>query len=248
MKIHILSDLHTEFGSFEPPWVEADVVILAGDIGVGNGGLKWIQEHVPHTPVIYIAGNHEYYGRTLQKQLQELREATAGSHVHLLENDEVHLGDVVFLGCTLWTDFELFGDPDIVGYEVMQRMNDFSKIRVAPKYRKLHYQDAVGFHHRSVHWLEDKFEEHRGKKLVVVTHHAPSRQSIIEKYKANTLSAGFASDRDSLVAASGARLWVHGHVHSVHDYLLGETRVLCNPKGYPDEEVPGFNPALVLEV
>ena len=248
MKLHILSDLHTEFQGFKPPAVDADVVILAGDIGVGNQGLKWIKEHLPGKPIIYVMGNHEYYGRTLQKLLKELRDTTTGTSIHIMENDEVQIGDCVFLACTFWTDFKLFGEAHLIGYEAMQRMSDYSRIRIAPKYRKLHYLDTIGFHERSVTWLRDKFEEHQGKKLVVVTHHAPSRKALVEKYAQDPISAGFVSARESLVADSGARLWVHGHVHSVHDYTHGDTRVICNPRGYPDEGVEGFNPALVVEV
>ena len=150
MKLYILSDLHTEFHTFTPPAVEADAVILAGDIGVGKGGLKWIQAHFPDRPVLYTMGNHEYYGRTLQKHLQDVRDAAAGTSIHVMENDEVQIGDCIFLACTFWTDFELFGDAHLVGYEAMQRMSDYARIRVTPKYRKLHYLDNVGFHERSV--------------------------------------------------------------------------------------------------
>ena len=248
MKVHILSDLHTEFGPFEPPDVHADVVVLAGDVGVGKAGVEWIKKHFPKQHVIYVLGNHEFYGRTLQKLVKQLKEATKDTNIHLLENDEVKIGECVFLGCTLWTDFELFGEAHLAGYDVMERMRDFSVIRVSPKYRKLHYLDTVSYHRTSVSWLKEKFEEHQGSRVVVVTHHAPSSQSIIEKYKENILSAGFASKLEPLVAESGAQFWVHGHVHSVHDYKLGNTRVLCNPRGYPDEHVPEFNPSLVIEL
>ena len=248
MKFYILSDLHTEFGEFTPPEVDADVVVLAGDVGVGNNSVQWIKKYFPDKPVVFVTGNHEFYGRTLQKQLNAFREATANSNIHLLENDEVEIGEWIFLGCTLWTDFELFGDASIVGYDVMQRMSDFSVIRVQPKYRKLHYLDTVGFHRTSVAWLNEKFDEHGGKKIIVVTHHAPSSQAIIEKFKKSVISAAFASKLEELVASSGAALWIHGHVHSVHDYKLGDTRVICNPRGYPDEGVTGFNPSLVVEL
>ncbi len=248
MKIHILSDLHTEFEPFDPPLTDSDVVIIAGDAGVGLGGINWIDEHFEQKPVIYVAGNHEYYGKTLQKQLKQLEERAEGTRIHMLENGVAEIDGYVFLGCTLWTDFELFGDSEIAGYDVMRQMSDFSVIRVAPNYRKLNYRDTIRYHRASLSWLESKFEEYKDKKLIVVTHHAPSAQSITRQYQESIISAAFASNCEDIVSRSGALLWVHGHVHSVHDYYIGQTRVLCNPKGYPGEEVEEFNGSLVVEL
>ncbi len=107
MRLWILSDLHLEFGPVELPRVEADVVVLAGDVHKGRRGLAWARERFAATPVVYVLGNHEYYGEALPRLREKLEGEAAGSSVHLLENRAVEIGGVTFLGCTLWTDFEL---------------------------------------------------------------------------------------------------------------------------------------------
>ena len=138
MKLHILSDVHVEFGPYDAPETDADVVVLAGDIHVGRNGFDWAREQFPNKPVLYVLGNHEYYGKALPKFADKLRELAEGTNVHILEQDSLTLDGVTFLGCTLWTDFELFGDPRIAGYEAAQKMTDYKRIRVSPNYRRLH--------------------------------------------------------------------------------------------------------------
>ncbi len=108
MKLHILSDLHTEFADFSPPETGADVVILAGDIGVGLGGIEWAARRFPKAPVIYVPGNHEFYGHDIG--LTDQLKAAAPVDIHILNNDTLELERIRFLGCTLWTDFNLHGE------------------------------------------------------------------------------------------------------------------------------------------
>ena len=115
MRIHLLSDLHLEFAPFDLPAVDADVVVLAGDVHTGRNGLKWIRSAIPETPVIYVLGNHEFYGQTLPKLTDELQVEAEGANVHVLENDRIEIAGVTFLGATLWTDFAVNGDPVIGG-------------------------------------------------------------------------------------------------------------------------------------
>lgn len=248
MKLYVLSDVHIEFEPFEPPVVDADLVILAGDVHVKNMGLIWAQEKFKDIPVVYVLGNHEYYGEALPKHLEKLKEQAAGTNVTILENQSFEFGGVTFLGCTLWTDFRLFGDPRIAGHEATQVMTDYKKIRVSPTCRKLRSIDTAGIHFKSIGWLKEQVDLKPKRKLVVVTHHAPSRRSIPEHYKEDILSAAYASDLDEFVASSGADLWVHGHLHTQQDYTIGNTRVICNPRGYPDEPNDNFVPDLVVEI
>ena len=248
MKLHLLSDLHLEFAPFTPPKTVADLVILAGDVQPGVKALPWIKENFANLPVIYVLGNHEYYGQALPKHSQKLKELTLGSNIHILENDCMVLGDVVFVGCTLWTNFELFGNPKVAGYYATEYMNDYRKIRVSPDYRRLRSIDTAGLHFRSRQWLASQFELQRGRKIVVVTHHAPSARSLRAGKEDDILSAASASHMDEFVEKSGAKLWFHGHMHVSADYLLGKTHVRCNPRGYIDEPNLQFIPDLIFEV
>src|ERR1700752_2288598 len=111
MRVHILSDLHLEFAPFQPNNVDADVVVLAGDVHTGRNGIEWALKAFPDRPVIYVLGNHEFYGQKLQKLIKELQELADGTNIRLLENEQCSIGEVVFLGATLWTDFGLNGNP-----------------------------------------------------------------------------------------------------------------------------------------
>jgi hypothetical protein len=177
-----------------------------------------------------------------------VRRAAEGTRVHVLENDAFTLGDTVVLGCTLWTDFELFGNPRVAGAHATQTMTDYQKIRVSPAYRRLRSIDTAMHHRRSRAWLESQLEQHRGKSLVVVTHHAPSPRSLAPATAQDLTNAAYASDLDAVVERSDARVWIHGHVHTSSDYVLGHTRVLCNPRGYPDEANPHFISGLTIVV
>ena len=249
MKIYILSDLHIEFEGFNPPELKVDVVVLAGDIHVKEKGLIWAQEKFPDSSVIYVLGNHEYYKKSYPKHLHKLKGMAEGTNVTILENDVIEIGDTVFLGCTLWTDFRLFGDPRSPGIEASNTMNDYKKIRFGPSFRRLKPLDSVRIHNESIHWLKQEVERHRDRKLVIVTHHAPSRRSLPEEYSDDILSAAYASDLDNFVASSGAVLWIHGHIHTQKDYKIGETRVICNPRGYiPVEPNIDFVSEYILDI
>ena len=246
-----MSDLHLEFGPFRVAPNSPDVVVLAGDIDRGTRGLRWSAEHLPEVPVLYVVGNHEFYGGSfpgLHKKLQAEAEAL-GPRFHVLNRGMVEINGINFLGATLWTDFALNGDPDGDAYVVQTRMNDFRKIRVDLSYRRLRPKDLSAVHNRDVRWLTRQFSELDGKPVVVVTHHAPSARSVAPKYADDPVSAAYASGLDDLVAASGAGLWIHGHTHHAADYRIGDTRVVSNPRGYVDDDlVPGFQPDLLVSV
>jgi predicted phosphodiesterase len=247
MRLHILSDLHLEFGAFEPPEVEADVVVLAGDTDRGLRGAAWARGAFQDRPVVYVAGNHEYYGKALPKLTNQLREANDEA-LHFLEQETVELGGIRFFGCTLWTDFRLTGNPGLARMTAELRMNDYRKIRVSPQYRKLRATDTIQLHHRSREWLEAAAQRGETRDAVIITHHAPSARSLEPGYEADALSPAYASTLDELIGASGAKLWIHGHTHRPVDYTIGGTRVLSNPRGYVDEPAPGFDPGLVVEI
>ena len=248
MRLRILSDLHLEFGLFDPPKVDADAVVLAGDVHPGLRGLPWMREAFPDLPILFVPGNHEYYGHKIPKLTLQLKEAARDSRILVLEQDRVELGDCVFLGATLWTDFSLLGEPAVSQAAAASGMTDFRRIRIQPTYSRFRPADARRIHFQTVHWLEAEFRAAAGRKLVVITHHAPSARSLDPNRQADPLGPAYASNLDPLVEGSAARLWIHGHIHRASDYLVGSTRVIANPRGDVGEPVPGFAPGLVVDV
>ncbi|HET7308199.1 MAG TPA: metallophosphoesterase [Gammaproteobacteria bacterium] len=250
MKIRVLSDLHLGFDGYEPVPVDADVVVLAGDIASGVLGVKWAAQTFRDTPIIYVPGNHEYYGGEHRERLADLRECAAERDVHLLDNDAIVIDGVRFLGTTLWTDFCLFGPGDFAERamrDAQRSINDYYSILCDD--RTLRPADTVAWHRESVEFLEARLADSYASTTVVVTHHGVSHRSNHPRYKGSRLNPVFCSDLDALVARSGAALWIHGHVHDAFDYTIGKTRVLVNPHGYPSEvDLNGFDPSLVADV
>jgi len=249
MKIQLVNDLHTEFGDFVLPETDADVVVLAGDIGVGRLAITWAGEFI-EKQVVMVLGNHEYYRQVGTNFVDWMREkAEQYPHIHLLENDQVVIGGVRFLGCTLWTDFAVMGQPAVAAAIAQEKLSDFAVIRTTPGHRPLWPEETIEWHRASHAWLEAKLAEPHDGPTVVVTHHGPSVRSIHPRYNGQWLNGAFASDLGNLVATSGAALWVHGHTHDSFDYHLGETRVVCNPRGYyPEDLNRSFDPRLVINL
>lgn len=250
MRISYYSDLHTEFAPFEVPELDADVVVLAGDIGVKRGGWRFASRLGARVPVVYVAGNHEYYGTAVPYFTEKLRAmAAACPAVRFLENDEVVIGGVRFLGCTLWTDFMVHGErrhQAAVGAAKLD-MVDYKRIRRSPAFSRLDPRDTLALHRQSVAWLRARLAQPTdADATVIVTHHAPSLRSIAPRYVDDALAPAYASDLEDLAAGSGAALWIHGHTHTCVDYRLGDTRVVSNQRGYPDEPVEGFDPCATV--
>lgn len=247
MRLQILSDLHLEFGDYQPPRVPADAVVLAGDIHQGAAGLNWAKRHFPKTPVVYVLGNHEFYGQAIPDLTQTLKRRTADSPIHVLENNAFKLGGFVFLGCTLWTDFQLGSNFHSAKLTAEQELNDFEMIQQPGHCGRFRAADAVRIHARSVRWLQTQLARLDPRQTIVVTHHAPSPRSIAPEQSGDELNAAFASDLNPFIQASGIRLWIHGHTHYNVDYTIGRTRIYSNQRGYPGQFSPGFNPAAVVE-
>ena len=257
MRIWVISDLHLEFdaplfesGSLKIP--NADICVVAGDImnGCGNS-IRWLDKMVaPVMPVIFVAGNHEFYGHSIFEGLEWARiHAAECPTVHFLENDVAIIDGVRFLGCTLWTDFALDGDVRWGAANFEGRLNDARQIawRMLPAREAFTANRALELHHRSRAFLQRELAKDFGGPTVMVTHHAPHQRSVHRRWKGSSLNPSFASDLSDLIAAGEPELWVHGHVHESFDYRIGNTRVICNPKGYTNEN-PAFNSGLVVEV
>lgn len=247
MKIHILSDLHLEFGPFTFPNIKSDIVVLAGDVHTKLNGIRWIKKTITKTPVIYIMGNHEFYGQKYPRLIEKIKDEAKGTNIHVLENEFVEIDGYRFFGATLWTDMALITEPQIASYEAL-RMNDYKKIRVLPSYRKLSPKNTISFHYKSVSALKKFLANGNPETSIVVTHHAPSLLSLPEKRREELISSAYASNLDSLITKYNPKLWIHGHIHHSQNYLIGQTQIISNPRAYIDEENPNFNPKLVMEM
>lgn len=245
MRLLVLSDLHVEHAPFEPGAVDADVVVLAGDIHNGADALLWARATFPDHPIVQIAGNHEFYDREYDETLARLREVAQDTGIHFLENDAVVINDVRFLGCTLWTDYRVFeapGRPKQIDAAAAMDANrrliaDYFAVRMGE--RALTPEDTVALHARSRGWLEYELARPFDGPTVVVTHHLPSWRSVNPAFARWVTNAGFASDLDRLVER--ADWWIHGHTHCSFHYAAGRAQVACNPRGYP-QGVDGAKP------
>jgi Icc-related predicted phosphoesterase len=248
MRLHVLADLHFEFGCIDIPKTDADIIVLAGDIDIGTKGLAWSRSQFPDKPVVYVLGNHEFYRHNLTVLTESLTREAAASHIHLLENKSVELGGFKFLGCTLWTDFALSSDPQKTMAKAERFMNDYRIVRIGGSNRVLRARDTAGIHQQSVAWLQSALAHSEPDRTIVVTHHAPSPRSEAPGYSNSPLTAAFVTDLSALIEQSGIPLWIHGHTHFNADYRIGVTRVLTNQRGYPQEPCAGFDAAMVIDV
>jgi Icc-related predicted phosphoesterase len=252
MKIHVLSDLHLEFSNYQPSDEadQADVIVLAGDIWIKDHGVYWARATWPDHEIVYVAGNHEFYNADRGNVISRLKEAAQETGVRFLENDEVVIGGVRFLGCTLWTDFELYGieQKRMAMAAVGIALNDFRLI--SDNGAPFTTLGSLSLHQASREWLRDRLKQPFDGDTVVVTHHAPSWNSVLPRFAEDIVSAGFASRLEDLMGA--AKIWIHGHMHDSLDYEVGGTRVICNPRGYALNGQPSenqkFNPLFLLQL
>ena len=247
MKIQILSDLHREFGSTAIPKVDADLIILAGDIAVKQNAIPWLREFCADTPTVYICGNHEFYGDKLPKVAQRIESMTSGTNIHLLENDYFSINGWFIYGCTLWTDLNLFGDWRLGSALVAHHMNDYKRIRNSDRgYRRLSPHDTRMIHLLSLQKMSKFFETHDPARTVIVTHHAPSVRSLPANQQNEPISTAYASHLDDFITEHQPHLWIHGHIHISSDYHIGVTRVIANPQGYPSAKNHQFDPQMTI--
>lgn len=260
MKVKVVSDLHLELcenGHGVPDLGSGDILILGGDILCArhlksDGKLKKVYQDFlkkcadNFREVLYIAGNHEAYGYNYEGSWNVLRENLPNG-IHLLEDQVRKIEDWVFIGSTFWTDFSK--ENPLVMMESQQCMNDYKVIRIGKKYRKLNTNDTLNFHKKSKEFLLNQLQLFEGNKIWILTHHAPSLQSIHEKYKNYGIANGaYVSNLDDLILEHPQiKFWSHGHVHNFFDYFIGNCRVICNPLGYPEEKTE-FNPNLEIEI
>ena len=256
MRLQILSDLHLEFHKgLQLDLADGiDALIVAGDICAGTEkGLRYLREQAgPDLAIIALAGNHEFYGRHWQAERAVARVHAAKHRVIWLDDDTVEFAGVRFVGATLWTDYEAYGaDKRAAAMEMSGR--------IMSDHRLISARDgdgpAISFspsraraaHAVSRDFLAAQLARPFAGSTVVITHHGPHLKSIAPKFRDTLLTAAFISDLSGLIETRQPALWIHGHTHVSFDYAVGDTRVICNPHGYPGEN-RRFNPRLVVEV
>jgi len=259
MKIFLTSDIHTEHAQmqFDPAQDynclrfdypdDADVIVLAGDIGNSTYGLEWAAHRFKGRKIIYVAGNHEYYGADISI-LADLRRQAKALGIYFLENDAVNIDGVRFLGCTLWTDFNRYCPKEIT--IAWESMNDYECIKAEHWWKNTENKEkalslmnldsqfgfdpdmfsptvAYLFHQESLQWLHQELEKLHTGKTVVISHHAPTLR-ITDNY-------AYASDLTSFIKerANHIDVWMHGHIHEPEDNEIAGVRIVSNPRGYP---------------
>lgn len=252
MRLWILSDLHLEYAPLPGPLdiPDADVCVVAGDLCRGaEKGVEWLAKNIaPAMPCVYVAGNHEFYKGGIREGLAAGRAAAKGfPNVHFLEDDQVVIDGVRFIGATLWTDYRIEGDQRLAMAHARDRMNDYRAIAVQRKpWQRFIPEVAYRMHRASRCFIETALQANT-IPTVVVTHHLPHARSIPERYKGDLLNAAYASDLTDTIRQGPPALWVHGHAHQCYDYNLLDTRVVCNTRGYGSENKE-FDPAMVVEI
>ena len=280
MRINVVSDIHLEFGPIEIKNTEgADALILSGDICVAadllhkddlNNKSRKIHDFFEMCSkefknVIYIVGNHEHYNGDFQRTIPHLKQFLGHlDNLHILDKEIVTIDDVTFIGGTLWTDMNKEDASTMISISGM--MNDFIKVangRIQngiqaeddkPYYRikRLTPQDVVDDHKKMLDYIRIIIEGKYDQKFVVVGHHAPSKLSTKPKYQDDyEMNGAYSSDiSEFMLDHPQIKLWTHGHTHDTFDYIVGSTRVVCNPRGYINYEqrADDFNPNIIFEV
>lgn len=256
MRLQLLSDLHLETESFDPePAAAAELLVLAGDIDASWAGFERFAGWP--APVLLVAGNHEFDGREWNDAWPALREVTQALGIRLLERESFEFvardgRRVRFVCTTRWSDFDLFGAAQ--RERAMRSAGYFTRLMNATR-------DGLPFGATAVRaealecrqWLARELSRpHRCDATVALTHFAPSVRSADPRFGRQPSTASFCNDDEALIPL--ADLWLHGHLHCCHDYLVprggaAPARVVCNARGLADkDEGGGFDPLCVLEV
>jgi len=269
------TDLHTEFAPFDlPPLPEGtDAVLIGGDTGVGIGALDVLEAiwRAYRVPVLFVLGNHEYYGQevgafeeALARRLDTLHRQ--GADIHWLQGNAHTVGDTRVIGATLWTDMALLGDGGMMARRMAERaMNDYRRIQITEqgpldidavgwrKARALTTADTICWHHTHLARITDALATPFAGPTLVLTHHLPSPLCIAERFRGDGLNPAFASDLTPTLTHGGVDWWLYGHSHGPVEFDVaradgGVCRVRSNCRGYPREWVhTGFDPLRVID-
>lgn len=242
MKIQLLSDLHLEFLPDQiPNFVygldpsDVDVLVLAGDIVTRNTieGLTCFSDHYSNSEIIYVTGNHEFYGTYRPYMMNALRNLEQDlSNLHLLDHESIEVQGRWFLGSPLWYR------PTRACMDLLPYWGEFEAI---PGWERWVFEE----NYASMLF----FEEHLKEGDIVVSHYLPCSRSIAPEWRNSNSNVFFYCEMDSLIAERKPALWLHGHTHSSCDYNFFDTRIVCNPRGYEGHELNSrWQEKLIIEV
>ena len=251
MKLQIMSDLHLTHGHNKLPKLskEADVLVVAGDIhSLPEKALFGFQKILNGSsiPAIFVLGNHDFYQRMFETTVNSFSDYFEKfPNFYLLEKDVLYLGGIKFVGTTLWTDLNN-GTDFMVAYNgmsdyslILKKYPDGSIGNVTPN-------DTYEEHTKCLDFLNNNVTV--GEKTVVITHHLPSYSMCDKRFVGSRLNCAFASNLDSFILDKSPNVWISGHTHSYFDGILGNTRCICNPYGYPSEQYKSYKKELIIEV
>lgn len=268
MRILQMSDLHLEFNNkFRVTNShDADILMLNGDICVADYLTKsrespkaflgdiirdfFEKASREFENIVYIVGNHEHYYGVYKDTVNILKnEFSRFSNIHILQDEFIRIGDYKIIGTTLWTDCDN-GNPLVLNY-LQGYLNDFKIIDYSKKpWKRFWPIDSMVEHNKAKKYIAQECEGE--DNVIVMTHHAPSYKSIHTSYRDLMYAygnRGYYSDLDQFILdRPQIKLWTHGHVHNNQDYLIGDTRVVCNPHGYRTENIHEFDRNNILEI
>ena len=259
MKLQFFSDVHADVNRINSPEEildtseNVDLYIDAGDTG-SLVATKSFYKHKfwKNKNVVFVGGNHLGYGvdkplDAIEKQLS--RQFPLENNISFLQNSERKFGNIIVLGTTLWTDFNVFVNKKYDMKICNEGMNDFRTV-LYTKDSYLTPKIATTMHSLAKKYIHHKLIKNKKSKFIIVTHHTPSLRSTLPQYMDNPITAGFCNDMEDFIKQhDNILLWIHGHVHNTCSYMVGTTPVLCNPFGYRRfHESTGFVTNAVLDM
>ena len=279
MKINVISDLHLEFADLTLPGGDILIlsgdVCEAKRLKKNTYNPEYtflpnedvekrpdrynrffIEECAKYRHVIYVMGNHEHYGSVYNNTYETIK-THLPENVHLLEQESIEIDGVLFIGASLWTDMNK--EDSLTMYHMRSMMNDYRHIRLFDEiksvYHRFNPENTVQLHKDSLNYIKLTLQANRDTEqlpVVMVTHHSPSKQSIHPRYQHDVImNAAYSSELSEFILDHPEiQVWTHGHTHDPFDYMIGSTRIICNPRGYKNYEqrAENFDPTFGFEV
>lgn len=262
--ISYISDLHVEFSPWQSKGMGGDIRVFAGDIcdqaRSGTSPIQWIANQPERTPAIFVPGNHDFYGHSIPDRLAQWKhEIREFPWIHILDDSSVTIDGIHFLGGTLWSGLELWGEPSSqLALDIQRGIRDFDAIfhenqDFAEAHRMLKAMGNDAHQSNLIRWfsVHEMICRHHGTReflerectpdSIVITHFPPHPSGIPEKYREHRLSPYFCNNMSLIRAGNAPRIWISGHMHNEFDHTVANTRMLCNPRGYPHEWTEGDN-------